>query len=200
VAHANHRGRIPTSLAPQGNVAEEGLAVRALPPQQQRPRHIGNASAFWARRSQVRVALTLRLTHCRDAPLGIDFHRARDHWPKPIPFARCLGGGASVALVPLKGLDRTVKGVEGGSGERGVSGVTHVPNWTGYCRLPFFTERHGPGCVPNPPFATTGTVPFSWGGAMTKMLFLIALMAPILLTALGALIHGPDHASTTEQD
>jgi len=33
-----------------------------------------------------------------------------------------------------------------------------------------------------------------------KMLFLIALMAPILLTALGALIHGPDHASTTEQD
>jgi hypothetical protein len=26
--------------------------------------------------------------------------------------------------------------------------------------LPFFTERHGPGCVPEPPFATTGTVPF----------------------------------------
>ncbi len=81
-----------------------------------------------------------------------------------------------------------------------MSGVTHVPNWTGYCRLPFFTERHGPGCVPEPPFATTGTVPIRWGGAMTfKMLFLIALMAPILLTALGALIHGPD-ASTTEQD
>ncbi len=57
-----------------------------------------------------------------------------------------------------------------------------------------------PVVSPNPPFATTGTVPFRWGGAMTfKMLFLIALMAPILLTALGALIHGPD-ASTTEQD
>src|SRR6266513_4457966 len=27
---------------------------------------------------------------------------------------------------------------------------------------PFPCERHGPGCVsPNPPFATTGTVPFS---------------------------------------
>ncbi len=57
-----------------------------------------------------------------------------------------------------------------------------------------------PVVSPNPPFATTGTVPIRWGGAMTfKMLFLIALMAPILLTALGALIHGPD-ASTTEQD
>jgi hypothetical protein len=54
---------------------------------------------------------------------------------------------------------------------------------------------------PNPPFAMTGTVPIRWGGAMTfKMLFLIALMAPILLIAMGALIHGPDHASTTEQD
>jgi hypothetical protein len=27
--------------------------------------------------------------------------------------------------------------------------------------LPFFTERHGPGCVPESPFATTGTVPFT---------------------------------------
>ncbi len=27
-----------------------------------------------------------------------------------------------------------------------------------------------------------------------KMLFLIALMAPILLIAMGALIHGPGHA------
>ncbi len=33
-----------------------------------------------------------------------------------------------------------------------------------------------------------------------KMLFLIALMAPILLIAMGALIQGPDHASTTEQE
>jgi len=49
--------------------------------------------------------------------------------------------------------------------------------------------------------AMTGNVPIRWGGAMTfKMLFLIALMAPILLIATGALIHGPDHASTTEQD
>ena len=66
---------------------------------------------------------------------------------------------------------------------------------------PFLTERHGPGCAPDPPFAMTGTVPIRWAGAMTfKMLFLIALMAPILLIAMGALIHGPDHASTTEQD
>jgi len=26
--------------------------------------------------------------------------------------------------------------------------------------LPFFTERHGPGRVPESPYATTGTVPF----------------------------------------
>jgi hypothetical protein len=54
---------------------------------------------------------------------------------------------------------------------------------------------------PIPPFATTGTVPSGWGGAVTfKMLFLIALMAPMLLIAVGALIHGPDHAATTERD
>ena len=33
----------------------------------------------------------------------------------------------------------------------GVSHVTPLPNWTGYATEPFFTERHGPGRVPDPP-------------------------------------------------
>jgi hypothetical protein len=67
--------------------------------------------------------------------------------------------------------------------------------------MPFFTERHGPGRVPDPPVRNDRGRSLRWGGAMTfKMLFLIALMAPILLIAVGALIHGPDHAATTERD
>jgi hypothetical protein len=60
VAHANHRGRISASLAFERDVSEERLAVRALPPYQQRPWDIGNASASWAGRPEVRVALFLR--------------------------------------------------------------------------------------------------------------------------------------------
>ena len=62
VPHAYGRVGVAAALALQGNVAEEGVAVRALPTQQQRPWDIGNTSAFWARRSQVRVALALGLT------------------------------------------------------------------------------------------------------------------------------------------
>jgi hypothetical protein len=50
VAHANNRRRVPAPLAPQGNVAEEGVPVRAPPTQQQRPRDVGDPSAFRARR------------------------------------------------------------------------------------------------------------------------------------------------------
>jgi hypothetical protein len=62
MSDANDRFGIAAALALQGNVAEERLTGSAPPPYQQRPRDIGNASAFWARRSQVRVALTLGLT------------------------------------------------------------------------------------------------------------------------------------------
>ena len=101
--------------------------------------------------------------------------------------------------VPLKGLGRTVKGVAGGA--RGCERRHTCPELDGLLSRAFLHRKARPRLCPRtPPFATTGTVPIRWGGAMTfKMLFLIALMAPILLTALGALIHGPD-ASTTEQD
>ncbi len=73
VPHAYGRVGVAAALALQGYVAEERVAVRALPTQQQRPRHIGNTSAFWTGRSQVRVAFALRLTDCPGAPKGNRF-------------------------------------------------------------------------------------------------------------------------------
>ncbi len=44
VPHANNRFRVPAPLALQRHVSEEGIAVRALPTNQQRPGHIGNST------------------------------------------------------------------------------------------------------------------------------------------------------------
>jgi hypothetical protein len=62
VSDANDRSRIAAPLALQGNVAEERVTGGAPPPYQQRPWDIGNASASWAGRPEVRVALFLRFT------------------------------------------------------------------------------------------------------------------------------------------
>src|SRR6266498_2733214 len=68
------RGGIPAPLALQRNVPEECIAVRALPPDQQRPRHVSDTSARWARRSQMGVALSLRFRDRLGPPAGIEFH------------------------------------------------------------------------------------------------------------------------------
>jgi hypothetical protein len=62
VPDAYGRAGVAAALALQGYVAEERLTSGAPPSHQQRPWDIGNTSAFWARRSQVRVALALGLT------------------------------------------------------------------------------------------------------------------------------------------
>jgi hypothetical protein len=49
------------------------------------------------------------------------------------------------------GLVKSVGRGAGEGGSEGVSGVTGVPNWMRYSGGPFFTERHGPGRVPDPP-------------------------------------------------
>ena|SRR6266511_2497042 len=70
------RGGIPAPLALQRNVPEECIAVRALPPDQQRPRHVSDTSARWARRSQMGVALSLRFRDRLGPPAGIEFQWA----------------------------------------------------------------------------------------------------------------------------
>jgi len=62
VPDAYGRVGVAAALALQGYVAEERFTSGALPAQQKRPWDIGNASTFWARRSQVRVAFALGLT------------------------------------------------------------------------------------------------------------------------------------------
>src|SRR5213593_3196876 len=68
------RGGIPTSLAPQRNIAKKCITVRALPTDQQPPRHVSDPAASGAGRSQVRVAFGLCVGDGPGPPIQIDFH------------------------------------------------------------------------------------------------------------------------------
>ncbi len=92
----NYRGRVP-ALALQRNVSEERIAVRALTTNQQRPGHVSDTAARWARRSQVRVTLGLGFGDAAGSPIAVDFHRSRTYslpphgegalLPRPYPDA-----------------------------------------------------------------------------------------------------------------
>jgi hypothetical protein len=89
VPHANHGGRVTASVASQWNVSEERIAIRTLATDQEWPGHVSHPAAFRAGRSQMRVALALRLGDGPASPKRINFH-------KPMIAHRCTGASSAV--------------------------------------------------------------------------------------------------------